>query len=74
MNDVAEYERYFRRAALPLFIENYTAAEDIFTRAVPVIGFVFIAEMLGAISLDWSWIANVGAALEVRRSLSAVTA
>lgn len=63
MNDVAEFERYFRRAGLPLFIENYTATEDIFTRAVPVLGFVFIAEMLGAIQLDWSPLANVAAAL-----------
>ena len=63
MNEVADYERRFRRAGLPLFIENYTASEDVFTRAVPIIGFVFIAEMLGAISLDWSPLANVGAAL-----------
>jgi hypothetical protein len=58
-----DYERRFRRAGLPLFIENYTATEDIFTRAVPVLGFVFIAEMLGAIKLSWSPLANVGAAL-----------
>lgn len=63
MNEVADFERHFRRAGLPLFIENYTATEDVFTRAVPVLGFVFIAEMLGAISLDWSPLANVGAAL-----------
>ena len=30
---------------------------------MPVVGFVFIAEMLGAIKLDWSPLANVGAAL-----------
>jgi hypothetical protein len=63
LNEVADYERHFRRAGLPLFIENYTATEDVFTRAVPVLAFVFIAEMLGAISLDWSPLANVGAAL-----------
>jgi hypothetical protein len=63
LRDVADYERQFRRAGLPLFIENYTATEDVFTRAVPVIGFVFIAEMLGAISLNWSPLANVAAAL-----------
>lgn len=63
MNEVADYERRFRRAGLPLFIENYTATEDVFTRAVPVLGFVFIAEMLGAVQLDWSPLANVGAAL-----------
>jgi hypothetical protein len=63
LNEVADYERHFRRAGLPLFIENYTATEDVFTRAVPLLGFVFIAEMLGAISLDWSPLANVAAAL-----------
>ena len=63
MNEVADYERQFRRAGLPLFIENYSATGDIFTRAVPVLAFVFIAEMLGAISLDWSPLANVAAAL-----------
>jgi hypothetical protein len=63
LNEVADYERRFRRAGLPLFIENYTATGDIFTRAVPILGFVFIAEMLGAISLDWSPLANVAAAL-----------
>jgi hypothetical protein len=63
LNAVADYERRFRRAGLPLFIEDYTATEDVFTRAVPLLGFVFIAEMLGAISLDWSPVANVSAAL-----------
>jgi hypothetical protein len=63
LNEVADYERQFRRAGLPLFIENYSATGDIFTRAVPILAFVFIAEMLGAISLDWSPLANVAAAL-----------
>ena len=63
MNEVADFERQFRRAGLPLFIENYSATGDIFTRAVPILAFVFIAEMLGAISLDWSPLANVAAAL-----------
>lgn len=58
-----DYERRFRRAGLPLFIEEYTAAGDVFTRAAPLLTLVFIGEMLGAIDLDWSWIANVGAAL-----------
>jgi len=63
IDDRAGYERRFRRAGLPLFIEGYSASEDIFTRAVPVLGFVFVAEMLGAIQLDWSPLANVAAAL-----------
>jgi hypothetical protein len=58
-----DYEHRFRRAGLPLFIEDYTAAGDVFTRAVPLMTFVFLAEMLGAIDLDWSPLANVAAAL-----------
>jgi hypothetical protein len=63
IDEISEYEKQFRRAGLPLFIEDYSAAEDIFTRAVPILAFVFVAEMLGAISLNWSPLANVLAAL-----------
>ncbi len=41
-----EYERGFRRAGLPLFIAERSAATDIFNRAVPLIGFVFLVEVL----------------------------
>ena len=56
-----EYERGFRRAGLPLFIAERSAASDIFNRAVPLIGFVFFAEVLGALNLEWSPLANVAA-------------
>ncbi len=58
-----DYERRFRRAGLPLFIEDYSAAGDVFTRAAPLLTLVFLGEMLGAIDSDWSTLANVGAAL-----------
>lgn len=58
-----DYERRFRRAGLPLFIEGYSPASDIFNRAVPLIGLVFFLEMLGAIDLQWSVAANLAAAL-----------
>lgn len=61
--DLAAYERRFRKAGLPLFIEDYSAGEDIFTRATPLLGFVFVGEMLGATKLDWPALANVAAAL-----------
>jgi hypothetical protein len=61
MADAAEYETRFRRAGLPLFIEDYSPAEDIFNRAVPLLGLVFIAELLGAANLDWSLAANLAA-------------
>jgi len=62
MDDVAGYELRFRRAGLPLFIEDYSAREDVFTRAIPFFGLVFVLELLGAISLDWPLAANIGAA------------
>jgi hypothetical protein len=57
-----DYERRFRRAGLPLFIEDYSATHDIFNRAVPLLALVFIGEMLGAIDLDWTLLENLGAA------------
>jgi predicted membrane channel-forming protein YqfA (hemolysin III family) len=61
MPELTDYERRFRRAGLPLFIEDYTATGDVFTRAAPLLVLVFIGEMLGAIDLDWSVWANLGA-------------
>jgi hypothetical protein len=58
-----EYERRFRRAGLPLWIEGYSASTDVFNRVLPLLALVFFGEMLGATSLDWSLAANVGAAL-----------
>ncbi|HEX8646768.1 MAG TPA: hypothetical protein VF715_07685 [Thermoleophilaceae bacterium] len=63
MDDLAAYERRFRKAGLPLFIEDYTAAGDVFNRAIPLLGLVFVAELLGAIDKDWPLAANVAAAL-----------
>ena len=63
MAATAEYETRFRRAGLPLFIEDYSPATDIFNRAVPILGAVFIAEMLGAVDLEWTLVANLGAVL-----------
>jgi hypothetical protein len=57
-----EYELRFRRAGLPLFIEDYSATRDIFNRAAPLLALVFIGEMLGAIDLDWTVLENLGAA------------
>ncbi|ADB34919.1 hypothetical protein Kfla_5915 [Kribbella flavida DSM 17836] len=51
--DLLEYEHRFRRAGLPLFIEDFSPVHDIFTRATPLLALVFVAEMLGATSLTW---------------------
>ncbi|MGH2917703.1 MAG: hypothetical protein ACRDLS_03760 [Solirubrobacteraceae bacterium] len=59
MDDLAAYERRLRRAGLPLLIEDYSAWEDVFTRAVPLLALVFIGQLLGAVQLDWPLWANV---------------
>jgi hypothetical protein len=56
---VAEYEARFRRAGLPLLIEDRSAAEDVWTRTLPVLALVFAIEALGAIDLKWAWWQNV---------------
>ncbi len=61
MADLAGYERRFRKAGLPLFIADYSAREDVFTRAIPFLGFVFMLQMLAALNFDWSTAANVAA-------------
>jgi len=60
---LSSYEQRFRRAGLPLLIEDYSASTNVFNRAVPLLVLVFFGEMLGATSLDWSFAANVAAAL-----------
>jgi hypothetical protein len=58
MDELAGYERRLRRAGLPLLIEDYSAWEDIFTRAVPLLSLVVVGELLGAVDRDWPWWAN----------------
>lgn len=54
-----QYEHAFRKAGLPLFSEEFSAGRDIFNRAVPLLGLVFLGEMLGAGQLNWTWWQNV---------------
>lgn len=63
MDDLQACERGLRRAGLPLLIEDYSAYEDVFTRAAPLLGLVFVAQAFGAIDLTWEWWANVLAVL-----------
>lgn len=58
-DELIEYERAFRKAGLPLLIEDYSPAEDIFNRAVPVLGLVFFAELLAVLNRDWSPLVNL---------------
>ena len=57
--ELARYEQRFRRAGLPLFIEDFSPTHDIFTRATPLLALVFLAEILGATSLTWPFWANL---------------
>ena len=63
MDELAAYERRFRRAGLPLLIEDYSASEDIFTRVAPLLAFVAFLELFGAVDLSWPWWANVATLL-----------
>lgn len=60
---IAAYERQFERAGLPLLIENYSASEDVFNRAFPLLALIFVGEILGSFSLTWPLWANVLAVL-----------
>ncbi len=53
------YEAAFRRDGLPMLIEDYSPAYDIFTRAVPLLGFVLLLELLGPVSSDFSVALNI---------------
>ena len=61
LDQLGEYEQRFRHAGLPLFIADRSAATDVFNRAVPLLGLVFLGEMLGALNLEWSPLGNVAA-------------
>jgi hypothetical protein len=58
-----DYERQLRRAGLPLLIEDYSAREDVYNRAIPFLALVFLAELASASNLEWSLAANVAALL-----------
>lgn len=58
-----DYERRFRRAGLPLLSEDFSARSDVFNRASPLLVLVLLAELIGALDVDWSWLANLAAVL-----------
>ena len=58
---VAATERWFVRRGVPHLIADYRASEDIFTRSLPVLGLVFLLELLGAANLEWGWLVNLAA-------------
>ncbi len=58
---LAAYERRFRRAGLPLLSEDFSARSDVFNRAFPLLALVLLAELLAALDVDWSPLANAAA-------------
>ena len=60
---IDECRRRFRESGLPLLDEDFSASTNVFNRAAPLLALVFLGEMLGAISLEWSLLANLAAIL-----------
>jgi hypothetical protein len=60
---VVAVERWFVRQGLPHFIDDYSAARDILTRAIPILTLIFVLEMFNGLNLEWVWWANVAALL-----------
>jgi hypothetical protein len=58
---LADYERGFRRAGLPLLSEDYSARSDIFNRAFPLLVLVLLVELVAALDVDWPPLANAAA-------------
>ncbi|HKG39743.1 MAG TPA: hypothetical protein VKB25_12195 [Conexibacter sp.] len=58
---LAGFERRFRRAGLPLLSEDYSARSDVFNRAFPLLVLVLLAELVAALDVDWSPLANAAA-------------
>ncbi|MFN2536985.1 MAG: hypothetical protein ABR549_02390 [Mycobacteriales bacterium] len=56
---MTDYERAFREAGLPSFIADRTAGQDVWRRALPLMGLVFFLEVLGAVDLNLSFAANL---------------
>ncbi|MGD9956173.1 MAG: hypothetical protein AB7O74_04850 [Candidatus Nanopelagicales bacterium] len=64
-------ERWFIRQGLPLFVEEYSAGRDVWTRAVPVLSFLFVVNILASITVARSVLGGVLLALVVVAALAA---
>ena len=51
-------ERWFIGRGIPHFIDRYNAAEDVFTRALPILSLIFMVEVVSAADTDWPWWKN----------------
>ncbi len=62
-DSIADTERWFLRRGVPHLIANYNAAEDVFTRVLPLLIVIFLFSMIGALSDDFSIGENIGVAI-----------
>ncbi|MGH9210652.1 MAG: hypothetical protein ACRD2C_08205 [Acidimicrobiales bacterium] len=60
---LAACERQLRRAGLPVLIQDYSATEDVFTRALPFLLLLALFEVAGAVNNEWSVGINAAAVL-----------
>jgi hypothetical protein len=60
---VRAVEHWFMARGTPHLIEDYTAAEDVFTRTLPTLTLVLLLELGGALNADFTWWQNVLAAV-----------
>jgi hypothetical protein len=59
---IFDTERWFLRRGVPHLIAGYNAAEDVFTRALPLLTVIFLFSMVGALNDDFSTLENIGVA------------
>ncbi len=53
VDQIAATERWFVRRGIPHFTAEYSASEDVLTRALPVLILAFLASAVAAVDLDW---------------------
>jgi hypothetical protein len=59
--ELLTHEARFRRAGLPLLIEDRAADTDVWNRAFPLLSLVFLAELSNGLNFDWGVFANIAA-------------
>jgi hypothetical protein len=62
VDEVAAVERWFVDRGTPHLIEQYSATQDVFTRALGPLSIIFLLEFTLALNADWRWWQNVLAA------------
>lgn len=60
---ISGVERWFVDRGTPHLIEQYSATEDVLTRALPTLSLVFLLEFGSALNSHWRWWENVLAAI-----------